>query len=140
MDPGAQPSILGTEGATAEATWVARSRPRRAAAAAAAASIVQQHRVGLVTIVEQVVKLQVLHRNLLTRTRILTILCMVQVGSQSGYQGLYPRLYRICGSQFQNPFLVPAEISVTAQPLMLVVDAASSNSGYSHINYKFGSD
>ena len=41
MDPGVQPSISGTEGATAEATSLARSRPKRAAAAAAASSIQQ---------------------------------------------------------------------------------------------------
>jgi hypothetical protein len=121
MDPGVQPSISGTEGATAEAISLARSRPKRAAAAAAASSIQQSGA----------------HRQIGEATRT-TSRKVNEANDEDPNETLYNRdgtvwqprpiskIIQDLLSPHQEP--LPAEISVAVQPLTSLVDAASSNS------------
>ncbi len=120
MDPGAQASMPGTEGALPQATSIAQCRPRRAAAAA---STIQQHgaprrnRVGTSATSTMAQKSTDHDPN--------TVLY-----GPDGVTVWEPRpLPKIVLDLMKPaPKPVPPEISIRIQPLTVVVDAASSNS------------
>jgi hypothetical protein len=133
MDPGVQASMPGTEGAREQATSIARSRPKRAAAAAAASSIQQfgaprQNREATRTTSRKSNEGNDEDPNVTLYNRD-GMVWEPRPISKIIQELLNPHQEPLPGTETELVAVpLPPEISVTVQPLTVVVDAASSNS------------